>query len=173
MTYDVRPATLYINCHFPVKNHERPTFRPKTRLFCLVETTFERLEKSLREIDFNSSALPHDNFPMRSIIIYKHYFSDFYAGQTNEVKAKIDWTIRLIKELPRIPEQYFKHLEGTDGLYEIRVQQGNNIYRIFCFFDAGNLVVLGNAFQKKTQKTPANEINLALKIKKDYFDEKR
>ncbi len=110
---------------------------------------------------------------MRSIIIYKHYFSDFYAGQTNEVKAKIDWTIRLIKELPRIPEQYFKHLEGTDGLYEIRVQQGNNIYRIFCFFDAGNLVVLGNAFQKKTQKTPANEINLALKIKKDYFDEKR
>jgi phage-related protein len=127
----------------------------------------------LRETDFIPGALPQNDFAMRSIIIYKHYFSDFYTSQTSEAKAKIDWTIRLVRELPRIPEQYFKHLEGTDGLYEIRVQQGNNIYRIFCFFDTGNLVVLGNAFQKKTQKTPAIEIKLALKIKKDYFDEKR
>ncbi len=110
---------------------------------------------------------------MRGIIIYKHYFSDFYAAQTGEVRAKIDWTIRLIRDLPRIPEQYFKHLENTDGLYEIRVQQGSNIYRVFCFFDSGNLIVLGNAFQKKTQKTPASEIKLALKIKKEYFDAKR
>ncbi len=74
--------------------------------------------------------------------------------------------------LERIPEKYFKHLEGTDGLYEIRVELGSNIYRIFAFFDAGNLVVVGNAFQKKTQKTPKGEIELALKIKQEYFDEK-
>lgn len=77
-----------------------------------------------------------------------------------------------MRTLRVVPEKYFKHLEGTDGLYEVRVQMGSNIYRIFCFFDAGNLVVLGNAFQKKTQKTPKNQIELALKIMEDYFNEK-
>ncbi|MCX6164997.1 MAG: type II toxin-antitoxin system RelE/ParE family toxin, partial [Ignavibacteriae bacterium] len=59
--------------------------------------------------------------------------------------------------------------QGTKGLYEIRVEVGNNIYRIFSFFDKGNLVVLGNAFQKKTQKTPKQEIELAEKLKTEYF----
>ena len=62
-----------------------------------------------------------------------------------------------------------KHIERTDGLYEISVEAGNNIYRIFCCFDKGNLVVLFNAFQKKTQKTPSQEIELAKKLKKEYF----
>ena len=66
-----------------------------------------------------------------------------------------------------------KHLTGTDGLYEIRVQSGNNIFRIFCFFDKGKLVVLMNGFQKKTQKTPKKEIEKALKIKKEYEQEKQ
>ncbi|ODS29982.1 MAG: hypothetical protein SCARUB_04911, partial [Candidatus Scalindua rubra] len=48
-----------------------------------------------------------------------------------------------------------------------------NIYRIFSFFDKGNLVVLGNAFQKKTQKVPRKEIEKALKIMKEYFHEKK
>lgn len=109
---------------------------------------------------------------MRSVFIYKHYFSDFYAQQTEAVQEKIDWTIGLVRDLSRIPEKYFKHLEGTEGLFEIRVQVGSNIYRIFCFFDAGNLIILGNGFQKKTNKTPKNEIRLALKIKQEYFDEK-
>lgn len=67
----------------------------------------------------------------------------------------------------QVPEKYFKHLEGTKGLYEV----GNNIYRIFSFFDKGNLVVLGNAFQKKTQKRPKSEIEKALKIMEEYQNE--
>jgi phage-related protein len=72
-----------------------------------------------------------------------------------------------------IPETYFKHMENTDGLFEIRIQQGSDIYRIFCFFDQGQLVVLANGFQKKTQKTPKQEIEKALKIKEEYFNEKK
>lgn len=109
---------------------------------------------------------------MRQLITYKDYFDDFYESQPQKVRDKIDWTLGLLRTLRVVPEKYFKHLEGTDGLYEVRVQMGSNIYRIFCFFDAGNLVVLGNAFQKKTQKTPKNQIELALKIMEDYFNEK-
>jgi phage-related protein len=79
----------------------------------------------------------------------------------------------LIEELPRVPETYLKHIESAEGLYEIRVQQGSDIFRIFCFFDQGQLVVLVNGFQKKTQKTPKNEIYLALKLKEEYESEKK
>ena len=71
-----------------------------------------------------------------------------------------------------MPEDYLKHIEGTTGLYEIRVQQGGDIFRIFCFFDEGKLIVLANGFQKKSQKTPKTEIEKALKIKKEYEEEK-
>ena len=77
-----------------------------------------------------------------------------------------------MEDLQRVPEIYLKHIENTDGLYEIRVQQGSDIFRIFCFFDKGQLVVLANGFQKKTQKTPKKEIELALKIKSEYESEK-
>ena len=63
-------------------------------------------------------------------------------------------------------------MEGTDGIYEIRVEAGSNIYRAFAFFDEGNLVILANAFQKKSRKTPKNELDLAKKIKKEYGNEK-
>lgn len=109
---------------------------------------------------------------MRNILLYKTYFLDFYEEVPARVQEKIDWTIRLVQELPRVPERFFKHLENTDGLFEIRVQTGSNIYRIFCFFDDGNLIVLGNGFQKKTQKTPGGEIIKALKIRQEYFNEK-
>lgn len=74
--------------------------------------------------------------------------------------------------MERIPELYFKHLENTDGLYEIRIQSGTNIFRIFCFFDNNNIVVVGHGFQKKTQKTPLKEIERALQTKIEYFEEK-
>ena len=90
----------------------------------------------------------------RQVIAYKSYFLDFYEEQTDNVQSKIEWTLNLIRVTRQVPEKYFRHLEGTKGLYEIRVEVGNSIYRIFSFFDKGNLVVLGNAFQKKTQKTP-------------------
>lgn len=78
----------------------------------------------------------------------------------------------MIETLKRVPEDYLKHIEGTNGLYEIRVQLGSDIFRIFCFFDKGKLVVLANGFQKKTQKTPKSEIEKALKIKEEYENEK-
>lgn len=109
---------------------------------------------------------------LRTLTLYKNYFSDFYEKQKQKVKDKILWTFRIIETQQQIPTDYLKHMEGTDGLYEIRVQQGNDIFRIFCFFDEGKLVVLANGFQKKTQKTPKSEIEKALKIKKEYEAEK-
>ncbi|MGV3538964.1 MAG: type II toxin-antitoxin system RelE/ParE family toxin [Rufibacter sp.] len=104
----------------------------------------------------------------RNIIFFKEYFEEFFIKQRDKVKDKIIWTFDLIENLPRVPETYLKHIENTEGLFEIRVQQGSDIYRIFCFFDQGQLVVLANGFQKKTQKTPKNEIERALKIKEEY-----
>ncbi len=104
----------------------------------------------------------------RIILFYKDYFNDFFIRQNEKVKAKIIWTLDLIEELPQVPERYLKHIEGTNGLYEIRVQVGSDIFRIFCFFDDGKLIVVMNAFKKKQRKTPKNEIQRALKIKEDY-----
>ena len=109
----------------------------------------------------------------RTIIFYKDYFQEFFEKQRDKVKDKIIWTLDLIEDLQRVPESYLKHIENTDGLFEIRVQQGSDIFRIFCFFDQGQLVVLANGFQKKTQKTPKQEIDKALKIKQDYENGKK
>ena len=113
------------------------------------------------------------NQKYRTIIFYKDYFKAFFLKQGDKVKDKIIWTFDLIEELQRVPETYLKHIENTDGLYEIRVQLGRNIFRIFCFFDQGQLVVLAHGFQKKTQKTPKKEIEKALKIKEEYENEKK
>lgn len=107
----------------------------------------------------------------RTIIFYKDYFQDFFIQQKEKVKDKIIWTFGLIEELAIIPDTYLKHIESTDGLYEIRVQSGNEIFRIFCFFNRGKLVVLINGFQKKDQKLPKREIEKAVKIKKEYEKE--
>ncbi len=108
-----------------------------------------------------------------SVIFYKDYFQDFFVKQRDKVKNKIIWIFELIEELPRVPESYLKHIEGTDGLYEIRVQSGSDIFRIFCFFDRGQLVVVANGFQKKSQKKQKREIEKALKIKKEYESKKK
>ncbi len=109
----------------------------------------------------------------RELIFYKDYFSDFYSDQPWKVQKKILWTLKVVTEIEHIPEIYFKHLENTTGLNEIRVQSGGDIFRIFCFFDKNNLVVIGHGFQKKTQKTPRKEIEKALQIKKDYYEKKQ
>jgi phage-related protein len=109
----------------------------------------------------------------RTIITYKDYFEKFLRKQRQKVREKIIWTFLLIEEVQQVPETYLKHLEGTDGLYEIRIQLANDIFRIFCFFDEGKLVVLANGFQKKTQKTPKQEIAKALKIKEEYYENKK
>ncbi len=107
----------------------------------------------------------------RQVIAYKNYFLEFYEKQSEHAQAKIEWTLNLIRVTRQVPEKYSKHMGGTKGLYEIRVEAGNNIYHIFSFFDKGNLVVLGNAFLKKTQKTPKQEIEKALKIMEEYQNE--
>jgi len=109
---------------------------------------------------------------VRQIIAYKNYFLDFYTKQPDNVQTKIEWTLNLIRVTKQVPVKYFKHLEGTKGLYEIRVEFRGSIYRILSFFDKGNLVVLGNAFQKKTQKIPKKEIEKAIKIMEEYSNEK-
>ena len=81
--------------------------------------------------------------------------------------------INLLRTVRMVPEKFFVHLEGTDGLYEIRVKAGTDIFRIFCFFDEGRLVILLNGFVKKTQKTPATEIDKAERLQKEYYANKR
>ena len=108
------------------------------------------------------------NQKIGTVFLYKNYFTDSYIKQKQKVKDKIIWTFKLIETIQQVPEEYLKHMEGTDGLYEIRVQVGNDIFRIFCFFDEGKVVVLANGFQKKTQKTPKTEIVKANKIKREY-----
>ena len=107
----------------------------------------------------------------RTAIFYKDYFEKFFIEQSSKVRAKILWTIELIEELEKVPEIYLKHIKSTDGLYEIRIKLASNIYRIFCFFDQGKLIILTTGFQKKTQKTPKKEIERALKIKEEYENE--
>ncbi len=87
---------------------------------------------------------------VREIIFFEDYFEKFFIKLSAKVKAKIIWTFELIEEIQRVPDSYLKHITGTDGLYEIRVKKGTDIYRIFCFFDKGKLIIVANGFQKKT-----------------------
>jgi len=105
-------------------------------------------------------------------LFYRSYFNDFYKQQAPKVQEKIEYVLKLIKVVDRIPEKFLKHITGTDGLNEIRIESGSNIYRIFCCFDKGNVVILFNAFQKKSQKTPKQEIVLAERLKNEYFKNK-
>ena len=107
---------------------------------------------------------------IRNIFYYKRYFLDFFDELTEDVQKKFNWTLELIETIDRVPKKYFQYLE--EGIYEIRVEVGSNIFRIFCCFHKGNVIVLFNCFQKKTQKTPKGEIELAVKLMNEYFDNK-
>ena len=109
---------------------------------------------------------------IREIVFYKNYFEDFFESLDDKIKTKIDEVLFMFTILERIPTKFFKKIENIKGLFEIRIEYESNIYRIFCCFDNGNLVVLLNAFQKKTQKIPKNELQKAKKIMDDYFLEK-
>lgn len=105
---------------------------------------------------------------MRRIYTYGGYFENFIAKLPKSVVRKIDYGLTLLKTIDRLPAKYIKHIE--DGIFELRIESGGNIYRVFFIFDRGDIVVLFNGFQKKTQKTPRAEIEKAKKIKKDYYD---
>ena len=100
---------------------------------------------------------------MKKIIAYKRYFSDFISTLSQEERGKI-------KVEDRMPRHYIKFIR--DGLYEFRVSYGNNEFRIFFIYDGEVIVVLFNAFRKKTQKTPDSEIRKAIRLKEEYYETK-
>ena len=109
----------------------------------------------------------------REIRFYKNYFIDFFISQDIKVQEKIEYAFKLIRTVERVPEKFLKHIKNTDGLYEIRIKYRSDIFRIFCCFDEGRVVILFNAFQKKTRKTPKNEIRKGLELKQEYFQNKK
>ena len=109
---------------------------------------------------------------VREILYYRNYYLEFFNRLKPEVQKKFNWTLQLISTAQRVPKKYFDHITNSSGIYEIRVEVGTDIYRVFSFFDQGNLIILMNGFQKKTQKTPRKEITFAETIKRQYFDEK-
>jgi len=109
----------------------------------------------------------------REIIFFQNYFIDFYLDLDLTVQEKIEYVFTIIRTVDLVPERFIKHIEGTDGLYEIRIKTGSAIYRIFCCFDSGSLVVLFNGFQKKKDKTPKKEIERASRLKGEYFKQKK
>lgn len=106
---------------------------------------------------------------LREIVFYKNYFYDFFNKQSEKGKEKIDYVLFLVTHIDKVPEKFLKHLEGNKGLYEIRVEHGSNIFRIFCFFDKGKIIVFLNGYQKKMQKTSSKEIMMANKLMKEYY----
>jgi len=109
---------------------------------------------------------------IREIVAFKNHFEDFLLKQSEKVQNKIYKILEAIEILEQIPSRYLKHIKNTDGLYEVRVQLGTNIWRVFCFFDGNRLVILLNGFQKKTQKTPKGEIQKAIGLMKEYYNQK-
>jgi phage-related protein len=110
---------------------------------------------------------------IRKIVAYKNYFEEFLTKQPIRVQNKIFRILEAIETLERIPTSYLKILRGTNGLYEARIQLGTDIWRVFCFFDRGRLVILLNGFLKKTQKTPQNEIEKAIGLMKEYYENRK
>ena len=107
---------------------------------------------------------------MKKIIAYKRYFSDFISTLSQEECGKIKRALDLFKVEDRMPRHYIKFIR--DGLYEFRVSYGNNEFRIFFIYDGEVIVVLFNAFRKKTQKTQDSEIRKAIRLKEEYYETK-
>lgn len=110
---------------------------------------------------------------VRKVIVFENHFKEFRKKLDKETLKKLYQVITLIMTVTVIPVKFLKAIEGRKGLYEIRVEQGNNIYRVFCTFDEGNLVILFNGFQKKTQKTPVEQLDKAEALMNKYFELKK
>ena len=108
----------------------------------------------------------------RELIFYKDYFLDFYFKQNKKTQEKIDYVFDLIRNVEKVPVKFLKHIEGSGGIYEIRIESFGNTYRVLCFFDSGNLIVLLNIFQKKTNRIPKKEVEISKRLKKEYFASK-
>jgi len=115
---------------------------------------------------------------MRKIIFYRFENSkcpveNYLESLSNKQVEKVFFVLDLIENIDIVPRKFFKKLEATDDIWEVRVQYGNNVFRLFGFFDGKDLVVLNHAFTKKTQKIPNKEIKIAEQRKKDYFSKRR
>ena len=108
----------------------------------------------------------------RDVVFYKHYFNEFYLAQAEKVRKKIVQTLIWLQTIDVLPVSILRSIKGTKGLYEIRIEFGGDIFRVFCCFDKQAIVVLFNGFQKKTQKTPSGEIDRADRLMKEYFNNK-
>jgi phage-related protein len=108
---------------------------------------------------------------MRKLRLFGGYFEEFMKTLTSDEQKKINYILDMLKWNDRVSSKFVKHL--CDGLYEIRMEYNSNIYRLFFIFDEGNIIVLFNGFQKKSQKTPQNELSKALKIKEEYYASKK
>lgn len=111
---------------------------------------------------------------MRTIKFYRlpngqSPIEEFLDSLTGKQAQKVLWVLQLIEELETVPRQYFKKLVNTEDIWEVRIQFGNNIFRLLGFFENGKLLILTNGFAKKTQKTPAREIELAVRRKHAYL----
>ena len=109
---------------------------------------------------------------IRYIKLFKSYYKEFYLAQTQTVRDKINFVLRMVETQRIIEKKFFRFLEGSDGIYEIRVEIESNIYRVFCCMDEGAVVVLFHGIQKKSQKTPLKEIRRAETIKREYLKSK-
>lgn len=107
----------------------------------------------------------------RKIIAYGNYYKEFMESLNDKERLKVHYVLSLLQTEDRLPVKFIKIIR--DGLYELRISWNGNIYRLFFIFDNGQIVVLFNGFQKKTQKTPASEIAKALKIKEEYYASKK
>ena len=92
---------------------------------------------------------------------------EFLDALTSKQAQKVAWVLQLIEELEVVPTQYFKKLVNTEDIWEVRIQQGGNIFRLLGFFDGATLIILTQGFAKKSQKTPLDEIRLAESRKRD------
>lgn len=106
---------------------------------------------------------------IRQVVAYANYFKDFRKTLSRETLRKTYQIFIYIMTLEQAPKKYLKAITNVQGLFEIRIEESGNIYRIFCCMDEGNLVILFNGFQKKTQKTPPGEIKRAKRIMDEYF----
>ena len=107
---------------------------------------------------------------VREVVALENYFPDFLKAQPQKVQDKIFKIIEAVETLERVPKQYLKSITGIKGLFEVRIQLGSDIWRVFCFFDKDRLVILLNGFCKKSQKTPRSEIKLATELMTRYYE---
>ena len=108
----------------------------------------------------------------RRIMLFGNYFMEFYQSLTTKEARKVDYILSQLELESRVASRVVRHIKEHGNLYELRMEYESNIFRVFFIFDEGNIVVLFHGFQKKTQKTPKNEIEKALRIRKEYYEYK-